>query len=81
MEVHVVRGGGTGGGSSSEFDTSTLISTPSLQANSADHDVTWNFGTYFLVDRTGNSVTRHDKVSPASLAPLIEKLLAAPASL
>lgn len=80
MEVHVVRGGGT---DNSELDTSTstLTSTPSHQANSADHDVTWNFGTYFLVDRTGNSVTRHDKVSPASLAPLIEKLLAAPASL
>eukprot|EP00037_Helgoeca_nana_P007932 m.71378 g.71378 ORF g.71378 m.71378 type:complete len:115 (+) comp18623_c0_seq1:186-530(+) len=50
-----------------------------LKENTTSDDVTWNFGTYFLVDRCGNKVTRHDGVSPISLEADIVKLLAEPA--
>eukprot|EP00035_Acanthoeca_spectabilis_P021408 m.438043 g.438043 ORF g.438043 m.438043 type:complete len:115 (+) comp18185_c0_seq1:269-613(+) len=47
-----------------------------LKENTSSDDITWNFGTYFLVDRSGNQVSRHDGVNPASLEGDIETLLA-----
>merc|ERR1711959_67039 len=37
-----------------------------LKEATAAHDIHWNFGTYFVVDRAG-MVTRHDKVAPKDL--------------
>lgn len=45
---------------------------------SEDRDIHWNFGTYWLVDRTGTP-TRFDKVTPNSLQEHIEAALEAAA--
>lgn len=46
-----------------------------LKQASTSKDISWNFGTYFLVSRSGQ-IERHDRVSPKDLHGRIESLLA-----
>mmetsp|Transcript_4031 Transcript_4031/g.10149 ORF Transcript_4031/g.10149 Transcript_4031/m.10149 type:complete len:115 (+) Transcript_4031:203-547(+) len=46
-----------------------------LKEMTTPKDIHWNFGTYFLIDRAGNKVPRHDRVSPKDLEGEITKLL------
>ena len=50
-----------------------------LKSKTTPKDIHWNFGTYFLVDRSGEQVTRYDKISPKNLDGDIQKLIAAKA--
>lgn len=47
-----------------------------LKEATESSDITWNFGTYWLVDKTGTP-TRFDKVAPSSLKEHIEAALSA----
>eukprot|EP00038_Savillea_parva_P007265 m.168927 g.168927 ORF g.168927 m.168927 type:complete len:112 (+) comp13024_c0_seq1:152-487(+) len=47
-----------------------------LKEQTTSDDIKWNFASYFLIDRTGNKVTRHNRVTPLSLEGDIKKLLA-----
>lgn len=51
-----------------------------LKEETNSQDITWNFKSYFLIDRTG-SISRFDSVSPFEMRADIEKALAASASL
>lgn len=52
-----------------------------LKESTNGEDITWNFKSYFLIDRAG-AVSRYDSVSPFEMREDIEKALAAsPSSL
>jgi len=50
-----------------------------LKSGTDGKDITWNFASYFLVDKDGG-VARYDGVSPLELQDDIEAALSAPAA-
>lgn len=47
-----------------------------LKSSTDGRDITWNFGSYFLIDKHGE-VARYDGVSPLDLTDDIEAALSA----
>ena len=47
-------------------DASEVFKLLKVETGTQDQQITWNFGTYWIVDPSG-AVTRHDGVSPEEL--------------